>query len=220
MRPNNDLDSLIKEFPALEPIYTDILADRYEKLDELSGRLDAVEPPERRMAVKRLVVLANFRRGDIAGSVTLCREVAENTGAGTDWFNLARAALTAGDVPLAQDSFVQMEAAYEAGNYGEQISSVMLRFYFAQFLKERGEYGLAFGHVERMRAVYEELHITDDTFVYMRGVPMLGHTMELAMSLFPHLAGQVDPAKWLDAFAKKLDDEGRNYLAECRKEFD
>lgn len=214
-REPSDLESQLKMFPELNEVYSDILLDRYDKVEQLVQSADEGEPEGYSLLKKKLVILADFRRKDYS-KLALCREVAEKTGAGTDWFNLARAAVMTSDFSQGQAAFNNVEKAYKSGNYGENISFLLLRYYFAQFLRECGEYEKAFEQVNELRSVYEELRITDDTFVYIRGVPMLAHTMDLAMSLFPHLAGKVDPVVWIDSFSKKLDDEGKLYLLGCK----
>jgi len=66
--------------------------------------------------------------------------------------------------------------------------------------------------IEELRSIYEQLKITDDTFVYIRGVPFLSHTMDVAVDVFRGLGESFAWSQWIDSFAEKLDDEGREYL--------
>ena len=97
------------------------------------------------------------------------------------------------------------------------LSSPFIRQYYACALRDRGEFARAFEQVEELRAIYEQLKITDDTFVYIRGVPFLSHTMDVAVDVFRGLGDSFDWQQWVDAFAKNLDDEGREYLQSVKE---
>jgi hypothetical protein len=77
------------------------------------------------------------------------------------------------------------------------------------------EFALALEQIQELRKIYEQLRITDDTFVYLRGVPMLPHTMKLALSVFRGLGAEFPAQQWISEFAARVDDEGAQYLRDC-----
>ena len=89
--------------------------------------------------------------------------------------------------------------------------------YYACALRGVSEHKLALIQINELRKIYEQLKITDSTFLYLRGVPFLSHTMDVAVDVFKGLGRDFSPKEWIDDFAKKLDEEGQQYLIEVQK---
>ncbi len=161
---------------------------------------------------KKLVALIRFRRNDYEGALVLFRDVvAVNDDAG-NWFNIATAATLGGNIELGYDAFGRALTAHHQGASNDGLSVPFMRQYYACALRDRGEFARAFQQIEELRLIYEQLKITDDNFVYIRGVPFLSHTMDVAVDVFRGLGESFDWSTWIESFAEKLDDEGRGYL--------
>lgn len=161
---------------------------------------------------KKIIALVQFRNKHYATAAPLFHEVAKSSTDAADWFNVCTSATLAGDVSLGEHAFQQALNSQQASGYAQQPSIPFMRQYFACALRDRHEYKKALEQIEELRAIYEQLKITDDTFVYIRGVPFLSHTMNVAVDVFRGLGGSFDASVWIDRFASKLDDEGREYL--------
>lgn len=161
---------------------------------------------------KKLVALIRFRRGQYDTALALFRDVVAVHDDAGNWFNMATAATLGGDIESGRDAFDRALAAIQRGDVSDGLSSPFMRQYYACALRDRGEFTKALEQIEELRTIYEQLKITDDTFVYIRGVPFLSHTMDVAVDVFRGLGDSFDWHQWIDSFAKKLDDEGRDYL--------
>jgi tetratricopeptide (TPR) repeat protein len=163
----------------------------------------------------KLVGLAEFRKADYRASIPRMEHVARLTNKPEDWFNFCTSATMAGEIEIGLAALDQAISALQQPHAQSPISMPQMRFHFAQALVQKGEFELALKQIGELRKIYEQLRITDDTFVYIRGVPMLPHTMEVALSAFRGL-GQVLPAReWISEFASRVDEDGARYLSEC-----
>lgn len=161
---------------------------------------------------KKLVALVQFRRRQYETAIVLFRDVVTVHDNAGNWFNVAIAATLGGDTESGRDAFDRALAAIVRGDVSDGLSSPFMRQYYACALRDRGEFAKALEQIEKLREIYEQLKITDDTFVYIRGVPFLSHTMDLAVDVFRSIGDSFDWHHWIDAFARKLDDEGREHL--------
>jgi len=171
---------------------------------------------ELRTLASRHIALSLFRKGDYSQALSLFRELAESSDEAGEWFNVVTSATLAGDIAGGEDAFEKAVKCQEAAGYSQQPSVPLMRQWYACALRDRKEYTKALQHIEELRSIYEQLKITDDTFVYIRGVPFLSHTMEVAIDVFRGLDASFNAIEWIEAFARKLDEEGQNYLAEVK----
>lgn len=169
-----------------------------------------------RWQAKKHIALSLFRKGDYGGSVHLFYELAERSTDAGDWFNVATSATLGGDMTLGERAFGKAIACQKAAGYTHQPPVPQMRHWYACALRDRKEYQLALVQIEELRGIYEQLKITDSTFLHIRGVPSLSHTMDVAIDVFQGLGDSFDAVGWMDGLAAKLDDEGRQYLEEIR----
>lgn len=173
--------------------------------------------PDLAVDAKKLVALIHFRRRDYATALPLFRAVVTTHDDAGNWFNVCTAATLGGDIELGEQAFQQALAAQQRGAVSDGLSIPFMRQYYACALRDRGEFSKALIQIEELRSIYEHLKITDDTFVYIRGVPFLSHTMETAIDVFRRLGESTVWQRWIDSFAEKLDDEGREYLGSIKQ---
>jgi tetratricopeptide (TPR) repeat protein len=169
---------------------------------------------------KKFTALALFRKGDYAAAGDLFQELAADSHEAGDWFNVATSATLAGEIDLGERAFELACKCQEAAGYRQQPSLPLMRQWYAAALRDRGEFARSLRQIEQLRTIYEQLKITDDTFVYIRGVPFVSATMNVAVDVFRGLGDAFDGPAWIDAFARSLDDEGKQYLAEVKHRLD
>lgn len=159
----------------------------------------------------KLAGLTYFHLKKPAEALPYFQTAAENSKNVNDWFNIVTAATLSKELELAQKALDKISKLNEKATEQPSVSTPQAKFYFAHALCDVEEFPLAFEQLEWLRGIYETLKITDDTFVYIRGVPFLGHTMELADRIFIGLKN-FDKQTWIINFSKKLDEDGQKYL--------
>lgn len=168
---------------------------------------------------RKVVALSEFRRGNFTEAMVLFQGLAAVSADASDWFNVITAAAMAGEIPTAEHALQVAIQCQEASEHSQQPSIPFMRYYFACALRDRGEFDKAFGQIEELRAVYEQLRITDDTFLHMRGVPFLSQTISLAVDVLRGLGDAIEPEIWLQDFGGRLDEDGESYLEELATGF-
>jgi tetratricopeptide (TPR) repeat protein len=171
---------------------------------------------ELRIQARRHTALSLFRKNNYSQALSLFRELAENSNEAGEWFNVVTSATLAGDIAGGEDAFEKAVKCQEVAGYSQQPSVPFMRHWYACALQDRKEYAKALHQIEELRTIYEQLKITDDTFVYIRGVPFFSHTMNVAVDVFRGLGSSFNAIGWIEAFARKLDEEGQTYLAEVK----
>ncbi|MAI71629.1 MAG: hypothetical protein CMM01_12030 [Rhodopirellula sp.] len=161
---------------------------------------------------KKLVGLVHFRHNNYEEAFQLFRDVAATQNDAESWFNVVTAATLNGEIQSGREAFDNAVSARTREGASDGISIPFMRQYYACALRDQRQYHLAFQQITELRNIYEQLKITDDTFVYLRGVPFLSHTMDVAIDVFLGLGDSFDANGWIDSFASHVDDDGRAYL--------
>ncbi|MBN3855045.1 hypothetical protein G3N59_16810 [Paraburkholderia sp. Ac-20340] len=92
-------------------------------------------------------------------------------------------------------------------------SDVTARTNFLSALVQRGYLVEALPHITWMRDAYAILSITDDTFLYLRGVPAFGMFLEKSLPILRGSQSREAIATWYGALKGKLDKDGEAQLA-------
>ena len=194
-----------------------IETERFEDAASLAQQYTTSADSKLKLESKKLIALVHFRQQDYAAAAPLFKEVAAASDDAFEWFNVVTSATLAGDIPLGEEAFQQALKCQEAAGYSQQPSVPFMRLYFACALRDRGEHRRALAQIEELRSIYEQLKITDDHFLHMRGVPFLSQTMDVVVDVLRGLGDSFDANGWLDAFAEVVDDQGRAYLAMAKE---
>ncbi|MGC1378794.1 MAG: hypothetical protein WA821_21360 [Anaerolineales bacterium] len=164
-----------------------------------------------------LTGLANFQKKEFEKAQSCFQMVVESSHKAEDWFNLLTSSTMAGDFATAQVAFQKTVEYRKAGEDPEEISIPFIIFYYACALRDKKKWDTALEQIEELRKIYEQLAITDDTFVSIRGVPFLSDTLQVALDVFRGLGDKFNADKWLNSFAKKLDADGKTLVQEYRQ---
>jgi len=164
-----------------------------------------------------LIGLANFRRNNYEEAQKHFQAIVQSSHSVGDWFNLLTSSALAGDFVTAQNAFRKTVEYRKTATDPEEISIPFIMYYYACALRDKKKWDIAFEQIEELRKIYEQLHITDDTFVYIRGVPFLSHTLQVALDVFRGLGDKFNADKWLNSFARKLDNDGQSLVQEYRQ---
>jgi tetratricopeptide (TPR) repeat protein len=189
----------------------------FDKAIELAVPFLNSHDAELRRQAKRFIALSTFRKGDYVAAVEHFRELAADSTEAGDWFNVATSATLEGDIEFGEQAFEKALRCQVAANYSQQPSVPFMRQWYACALRDQKQFWRSLAQIEELRKIYEQLKITDDTFVYIRGVPCLSHTMDVAIDVFRGLGDSFDGVYWIESFQEKLDEEGRSYLDDIKK---
>lgn len=168
----------------------------------------------------RLAGLGRFRSGEYQESLPFFEAAATGSDQAIDWFNLASAATLASEPDFAENAFRKALDCQEASGYTQQPSVPFMMYIFMFTLSKEGFQERAFRHLEELRKIYEAMKITDDTFVYLRGVPFLSQTMEAAIPVLRSVMSRIEAAGWLRSFSSRLDNAGGKLLKDLEKRLD
>lgn len=155
-----------------------------------------------------------FRQAKYQESLPYFQTATNHNAEINDWFNVITSATLSNNIEIGRDAFEQAIKIKRPSE--EQLSIPMIYQYYACALRDVGENSLALEQINNLREIYEQLKITDSTFLYIRGVPFLSHTMDVAVDVFKGLGASFDSEKWIDNFSAKLDEEGQEYLKETK----
>lgn len=164
----------------------------------------------------KLIGMALFRQAKYQEALPYFQKATEYNPEINDWFNVITSGTLSKDVEVGRNAFDKAVQLQLDSGHKEQPSIPFMRQYYACALRDIGEYDLALEQINELRQIYEQLKITDTTFVYIRGVPFLSHTMDVAVDVFNGLGASFDAQEWIDSFSSKLDEEGREYLNEVK----
>jgi len=208
----------LSDFPVLRDAWLKFQTDYLDEAREIAER--HVHAPDTKMAMeaRKIVALVAFRQGQHQAALPMFEQVAAHTGKAADLFNVMTCAGTAGNVGRAQEAFDGVIHQYEGGDTEGVPPLPYIWYYHGCALRDGGHPDAALPMVQKLRPVYEQLKITDDTFLHIRGVPFLSHTMSLAVDIFRSTGEAADACAWIRDFARSLDEDGQSYLAELLKQ--
>jgi tetratricopeptide (TPR) repeat protein len=202
--------------PELEEAWSALRDEQFDRAISLASQ-HLHRPPPLGTEATKLVGLAEFRKADYRAAIPRLEHVARLTNKPEDWFNLCTSATMAGAIEVGVAALGRALSALQQPDAQSPISMPQMRVHFAEALVQKCEFELAVEQIDELRKIYEQLRITDDTFVHIRGVPMLPHTMEVALSAFRGLGRSFPAREWISEFASRVDEDGARYLRECAK---
>jgi tetratricopeptide (TPR) repeat protein len=172
-----------------------------------------------RCEANKLVGLAHSKKGEPSAAIEHFLVAVEGSSQAADWYNLATAYTLAGDVELGQRAFALAMKFQERAGYSQRPSVLFMRLWYACALRDVHQYAFAYEQIEAIRPIYEQLHTTDATFLYIRGIPFLGHMVNVSLDVLQGLGPSFDKVTWIRQFASHLDSEGRTYLENAYQAF-
>ncbi len=164
----------------------------------------------------KLMGMSLFRQAKYREALTYFQKATEYNPTVNDWFNVITAGTLSKNIEIGRNAFEKAVQLQLDTGHKEQPSIAFMRQYYACALRDVGEFQLALEQINELRKIYEQLKITDTTFVYLRGVPFLSHTMDVAVDVFNGLGSSFDAKEWIDSFSLQLDEEGQEYLNEIK----
>lgn len=166
-----------------------------------------------RAEANKLAGLAYFQLRDAPKALPHLQEVASIINDAHSWFNVVTSATLADDLKQADDAMDKVTKLLDGVEIDPgDMSLPQAKLYYGMALCDMEEFDKAFEQLNWLRGFYEGYTITDDTFLYLRGMPLFPHAMQLMVRVFDGMDPAFDREKWVRDFAVKLDDQGRDYI--------
>ena len=122
-----------------------------------------------------------------------------------DWFNYATSSVMA-DLPYQGEAAMLKALEFHPNQVGPPAPTIpQMRHYLGCALRDRGFFDRALLQLNELRRYYGMVRITDDHFVYVRGLPFLGSTLDLAVDVFRGLNDPAAANAWFNGFATEVD---------------
>lgn len=193
----------------IENISSSFEANDFEKIVAIANKLESLQVDN---ALLSKLALAYFHTEDYKKSTELFERICQNNENAVDWFNLATSAIMNNDTSKglqALDTAIKLNRETDTNAKG--IPTPFMYLYASHALKDSKNFDLAFTQLNKLGEIYKTLSITDDTFLYMRGVPFFSEFVSLAKAILPNQK-VIDPASWVKQISSSLDENGRDIL--------
>jgi len=187
------------------------LADYFDrtKAEEKRPPAESIDFKERRRHGLEL-----FKQADFAGSAAVFGRLAQESKLRKDWFNLFSALLHLGEPDRADLVLQEMRNCPLTPNFEECLSPPEEGFHAARLFIENGRPDLGARELIGIADCYTSS--ADDTFLYMRRIPMFGHVIQLIELLESKLT-EVSMHDFTTSFSSSIGQEARELLQNRRK---
>lgn len=200
----------------LEQAWNALNDAHYEKAIELCEEYFASGDKALSIEAHKIAGLSFFKLKNYEKATWHYHQVAEFTNDSDDWFNVTTAATLAGEEVLSFEAFEKSLANYEETSTAGTFSVPNMRLYFMKALLDVANYEKAFEQLAELKKLYCYWGLTEDVFLYMRGIPSLEETLKIATPIFKKLErGRI--TQWLDDFEKGLDEDGQIIIRKYRE---
>lgn len=214
------IKSLLKKKPPdlslTDKIWELLENEKYEEVISGAKKLLGHKSVSIAKDANKIMGMALFRQAKYQEALPYFQKATEYNPGISDWFNVVTSGTLSKNVKVGRNAFDKAVQLQLDSGHKEQPSIPFMRQYYACALRDIGEYELALVQINELRKIYEQLKTTDTTFVYIRGVPFLSHTMDVAVDVFNGLGASFDAQEWIQRFSSKLDEEGQEYLNEVK----
>lgn len=209
----NETKKSKSEFTELKEAWEYFKSEEFDRAREISQNYVTDNNVELKFEAKKIIALTHFRQGNFEKSTLMFDLLASDSKNPDDWFNLVTSLTLMSKFSESEKALKKAIELYtEFGNH-DNISIPNMRFYYMLALKNLKQYERAYSQLEALSEVYIKLTITDGTFLYMRGVPFLEHTVDSSKEILENINPSVSK-KWITSLKNGIDKYGKEYLTE------
>ncbi|MBC7449945.1 MAG: hypothetical protein H7259_00495 [Cytophagales bacterium] len=163
-----------------------------------------------------IIGLSYFRQHLFDKAQIIFEAITKESEDSDDWFNLVTSSAMNNNVQLSEHAFEKTLEYVKKHPKKGSLPIPNMHFFYMQALKDIGEYEKAFVQLTRLGNIYATYGITDTTFLYMRGVPMLSQTLDAGKQILEHVSR--DQAEtFFTILMDGLDEYGKMDVADFRK---
>ncbi len=184
-----------------------------KKYDEVISKVITLSDVEQEVSLKnkQMLALSYFYKTNYVDSLAVFKEIAKKKNDVESWFNCLNPLLLLKKMQEAKEVFTIILKLHKGLNTQQprELGLPFIRYYYAWGLNDAGLFEEALEQLEELKKVYIALRITDDTFVYIRGVPFISNTLDLAKKVFAGLGTDLAKSNYLRELKSKVDDNGK-----------
>ncbi len=119
---------------------------------------------------------------------------------------LATTAVMSADTPLGDSWFERAQAININSN---ELPQGRLRTAYLSALEQAGDYAATRPHLDWLACAYRSVKVTDDHFVWARGLPFFGEFLKKSQPLLLACVPEHEVRAWYEALCPDLDEAGR-----------
>lgn len=161
---------------------------------------------------KQKIALSYFQMGNYIKSLKLFEQIALTKNDVMSWFNVLTSAILSNNLQKGKDAFIKALELQKNSGFNQQPSVPFIRYYYACALNDVNLFNEALEQLDELKNIYMKLVITDTTFVYIRGVPFISNTLDLAKKVFDGLEINFSNSDWLIELKQNVDDDGKTII--------
>jgi len=167
---------------------------------------------------KQIVALSYSQKGDTEKALELFEEIALKKDDVESWFNVMMTLMPLNKMEEAKEIFNKMLKMHKGLNDKQprELGIPFIKYYYACGLVDAGFFSEALEHFDDLKKIYMSLKITDDTFVYIRGIPFLSMTLKWTEKAFIGLGMDFYSSDFLKELEKSVDKDGKRLIREYR----
>lgn len=174
-------------------------AASYLGADDAHLRTDAI----------RLSALACSRKNAWDDALRFWRSLFDREATAHNALQVATASVMAGNMVQGEQ---WIRAAESLNATSREFPPMQIRINFITALKNSGNAPLALPHLEHVKAIYEDLHVTDPAFLFLRGVPEFSSFLEHSREIVTGALSTREASLWYESILPHIDASGRNEL--------
>lgn len=158
----------------------------------------------------RLAAIASSRLGQWDSALDYWRKLFDREASAHNALQVATASVMAGNV--AQGEQWMLTAGTLNKTTGD-VPWMLIQTNFITALKNSGNVERALPYLQKVKAIYEELHITDPTFLYLRGVPQFCVFLQNSREIVTSALSKSAATQWYESMMPNIDSNGQEELS-------
>lgn len=166
--------------------------------------------------IKQMVALAYYYNKDFENSLHLFEEINSIKTETESSFNVLMSLLALGEMDKAREVFDKTIKSHKGLNpkQARELSIPYIKYYYAYGLADNGLFEDALIQLNDLTDIYVDIKETDDTFLYIRGIPFLTQSLDLADKIFCGLKLDLVSSDFILKLKKSLDHKGKQKINE------
>lgn len=175
-------------------------AATYLGADDAHLRTDAI----------RLSALASSRKNRWNDALEFWRSLFDREATAHNALQVATASVMAGNIVHGEQ---WLHTAESLNATSRDVPPMQIQINFIAALKNSGNAPLALPHLQHVKAIYEDLHVTDPTFLFLRGVPQFSSFLENTREIITSALSRQDASLWYESMLPYIDSDGQTELS-------
>jgi len=181
----------------------------------LRGKPFLIGNDEDSFKIKNIVALSYFNKTNYEESLPLFEERALKKNDIESLFNFLMSLMLCKKIQEGKEVFnkiLKLHKCLLTPLPAAELALPFIRYYYAYGLCDAGYYKEALEQLEILKNIYMQIKITDDTFLYIRGIPFMYNTLDLAEKVFAGIGVNFSNSYYLISLLKNVDKEGKKYI--------